>query len=241
MIPTEMLRSGAAEMNIALTDHQLAQFDQYAALLTEWNEKMNLTGITDPEAIVVRHFLDSLSVLACTEVPQGASVVDVGTGAGFPGIPLKIARPDLRITLLDSLNKRLIFLRAVCDELRLTTALLHIRAEEGGRNPALRAQFDLATARAVAALPVLAEYCVPFVRKGGVFVAMKGPDCGAECAAAEPAIRTLGGRVERTAERTLPDGSGRTLIVVRKTAPTPPAYPRAAAKIAKAPLGGAGR
>lgn len=237
MIPIEHLRTGAAEMQISLTDAQLAQFDRYAALLTAWNEKMNLTGITDPEGIVTRHFLDSLSVLTAAPLPVGASLIDVGTGAGFPGIPLKIARPDLRLTLLDSLNKRLTFLRAVTDALGISAETVHMRAEDGGRNPAMRGRYDVVTARAVAALPVLAEYCLPFAKKGGLFIAMKGPDCDAECAAADRGVRMLGGRIERQLARTLDDGSGRTLIVIRKAAPTPPAYPRAGAKIAKAPLG----
>lgn len=237
MIPIEQLRAGAAGMHISLTDAQLAQFDRYAELLVAWNQKMNLTGITDPSGIVIRHFLDSLSVLACAPISTGASLIDVGTGAGFPGIPLKIARPDLRLTLLDSLNKRLTFLQTVMDALGLSAQIVHMRAEDGGRNPAMRAQYDVVTARAVAALPVLAEYCIPFAKKGGLFVAMKGPECEAECAASDRGIRILGGRIERTVPRTLDDGSGRTLVLIRKAAPTPPAYPRAGAKIAKSPLG----
>ena len=241
MIPIDRLRAGAAEMNILLTDAQLAQFDRYAELLAEWNRKMNLTGITDPDGVVTRHFLDSLSVLPCAPIPTGASLIDVGTGAGFPGIPLKIARPDLRLTLLDSLGKRLTFLRAAADALGISAQIVHMRAEEGGRNPAMRAQYDVVTARAVAALPVLAEYCIPFAKKGGLFVAMKGPECEAECAASDRGIRILGGRIERLIPRTLDDGSGRTLVLIRKAAPTPPAYPRVGAKIAKSPLGAVSR
>ncbi len=237
MIPIDLLRTHAAALGVALNEEQLAQFDRYAQLLVEWNEKMNLTGITDPEGIVIRHFVDSLTLLCCVQPAPGASLIDVGTGAGFPAVPLKIARPDLRVTLLDSLNKRLVFLQAVSDALALPMEIRHARAEEGGRDPKLREKFDLASARAVAQLPVLAEYCLPFVKKGGVFVAMKGPDCGDELHRAEKALRTLGGTLGEVQARTLPDGSGRTLICVKKTAPTPTAYPRAGAKIAKAPLG----
>ncbi|MBQ9083297.1 MAG: 16S rRNA (guanine(527)-N(7))-methyltransferase RsmG [Clostridia bacterium] len=210
MIPVEMLKSGAAAMNIELTDTQLAQFDLYATLLVEWNQKMNLTAITDPEGIVVKHFLDSLSFLRYVKPPKNASLIDVGTGAGFPAVVLKIARPDLRITLLDSLNKRLLFLQEVSRQLHLPMTTVHARAEEGGRNPQLRQKFDFATARAVAALPVLSEYCLPFVKKGGAFVAMKGPGGETELTDAQKAIRTLGGKHEETHLHTLEDGSSRT-------------------------------
>ena len=212
------------------------RFALYARLLLEWNEKMNLTAITEPEQIVIRHFADSLTLLRACEIPVGASVIDVGTGAGFPGVPLKIVREDIDLTLLDSLNKRLNFLSAVSDALALPMRLVHARAEEGGKNPALREQFDVACARAVAALPVLCEYCLPFVKRGGCFVAMKGPDCAAEIDAAKKAIHILGGTIEAVEELKLADGSGRTLITVCKTAHTPPQYPRHGAKIAKAPL-----
>ena len=236
MIDRDMLKNGAAAMNIPLTDAQLALFDRYAELLVEWNEKMNLTAITDPEGIVIKHFLDSLSLLCCVQIPRGALLVDVGTGAGFPAVPLQIARPDLKITLLDSLNKRLLFLQEVAAQLHLPMKTVHARAEEGGRNAQLREKFDVATARAVAALPALSEYCLPFVKKGGLFVAMKGPGGAAELAEAEKALRLLGGHAEATHERTLQDGSARTLIVIRKAAHTPPQYPRAGTKIAKSPL-----
>ena len=236
MIDVSRLRSGAAEMNIPLTDAQLTQFDRYAQLLVEWNEKMNLTAITDPEGIVVKHFLDSLSLLQGVNLPKNASLVDVGTGAGFPAVPLKIARPDLRVTRLDSLNKRLLFLQEVSAQLALPMATVHARAEEGGRNPQFREKFDVATARAVAALPILSEYCLPFVKKGGVFGAMKGPGGGQELKDAEKAIRLLGGKTEAVHEHILADGSSRSIIVLRKANHTPPVYPRAGGKIAKAPL-----
>jgi len=237
MIDRELLRVGAEKMGIVLDEIALNRFDRYAELLVEWNEKMNLTAITEPTAIVIRHFLDSLSALTMLDLPPHATIIDVGTGAGFPGIPLKIARPDLRLTLLDSLNKRITFLDAVSEALDLPFETVHARAEEGGRNPKLRERFDVATARAVAALPVLCEYCLPFVKVHGVFLAMKGPDCGEELAAAKNAIATLSSKPVRQLTQTLDDGSGRTLILVQKNAPIPAAYPRPSAKIAKAPLG----
>ena len=236
MIPITLLQQGAAARGLTLDETALRRFDRYAELLTEWNEKMNLTAITEPEAITVRHFLDSLSLLTAAELPEGASFIDVGTGAGFPAVPLKIARPDLQVTLLDSLQKRLTFLEAVSAELELPMTVVHARAEEGGRQPALREQFQVAAARAVAALPVLCEYCLPYVRVGGCFVAMKGPDCGEELAAAKNAMGQLGGKLESLRELTLEDGSGRTILVIRKLRETPAAYPRAGAKIAKKPL-----
>lgn len=220
----------------ALSEAAAGRFVRYAQLLAQWNEKMNLTAITEPEQVVIRHFADSLTLLDACEIPAGAKVIDVGTGAGFPGVPLKIVREDINLTLLDSLAKRLTFLSEVTRELGLEARLVHDRAEEGGRRPELRGQFDVACARAVAALPVLCEYCLPFVKKGGCFVAMKGPDCKAEIDSARRAIGLLGGELEQVQELSLPDGSGRTLVVVRKTAQTPAQYPRHGAKIAKSPL-----
>ena len=236
MIPLEILRSGFSGRNIPLSKQAEKRFERYAQLLTEWNEKMNLTAIVEPQAIVIRHFLDSVSLLNAVELPQGASLIDVGTGAGFPAVPLKIVREDLHITLLDSLQKRLGFLRAVSEALALPMETVHLRAEEGGRQKALREQFDFAAARAVAALPVLCEYCLPYVRVNGCFVAMKGPDCADEIASAKNAIGQLGGKLESIREEALEDGSGRTLIVIRKMKETPAAYPRQSAKIAKKPL-----
>ena len=236
MIPFELLRSGFAARKIFLSQPAEQRFDRYAQLLVEWNEKMNLTAITEPEAITIRHFLDSVSLLTAVELPEGASLIDVGTGAGFPAVPLKIVREDLQVTLLDSLQKRLNFLDAVSNAIALPMTTVHARAEEGARQKTLREQFDFATARAVAALPVLCEYCLPYVKVGGCFVAMKGPDCSEEIASAKNAIGQLGGKLESTREETLEDGSGRTLIVIHKVKETPAAYPRQSAKIAKKAL-----
>lgn len=174
MIDTARFSAAAAAEGFELTARQLEQFDQYAQFLVEYNEKVNLTAITDPEGIEVKHFLDSLMLLKAVELPEGASVIDVGTGAGFPSVPAKIVRDDLRLTLLDGLNKRIVFLGELSRRLGQENTALHARAEEAARGE-LREQFDLATARAVADLRVLAEYCLPFVKVGGVFAALKGP------------------------------------------------------------------
>ena len=226
----------AKTMGWKIAPAQAEQFQTYMELLLEWNEKMNLTAITDPEGVTVKHFYDSLLLLKAVELPEGASLIDVGTGAGFPGIPVAIARPDVKWTLLDSLNKRLVFLAEVCRELGISAEIRHARAEEGGRQKELREQFDFATARAVAGMNVLSEYCVPFVKKGGAFVAMKGPDGEEELKQAACGIGTLGGKPEKAAHFTLPDGSQRCIIVVRKVRETPAAYPRHGSKISKKPL-----
>lgn len=232
----ELLRREAELRGIPLGEGELAAFEAYAAFLVEYNEKVNLTAITDPRGIVIKHFLDSLLLTKAVELPKGARLIDVGTGAGFPAVPVKILRPDVEVTLLDSLNKRIVFLAELSRRLGQGNEALHLRAEEGGRLPKYREGYDLATARAVAELRVLAEYCLPFVKVGGAFVALKGPDCGAEVEAAGAAIQKLGGKLERSEEYSLPDENRRTLIVIRKVSQTPPAYPRTAAKMAKSPL-----
>lgn len=242
MINKDLLVRCAAAYGVEVDAVLAERLDVYARLLAEWNEKINLTAITDPTGIAVKHFADSLT--AAPLLPEGAfTLIDVGTGAGFPGVPLALLRRDCRLTLLDSLNKRLIFLEALCRELDLPVTLVHARAEEGGQNPAYREQFDVATARAVAALPTLCEYCLPFVKVGGRFLALKGPDGGQERAAAEKAVALLGGTVSEARALVLPaqpepgvEPMERQLIRIDKTRPTPPKYPRPSAKIAKQPL-----
>ena len=236
MLPTGLLQSAAAEYGISLSEEMLRRFSDYASLLVTWNEHVNLTAITDGEGIAVRHFLDSLLLLPALAPKEGASLIDVGCGAGFPSLPLKIARGDLRVTLLDSLGKRVRFLEELCGRLALPAECLHLRAEEGAKRPALREAFDYAAARAVAALPALCELCLPFVSVGGTFAAMKGPGAPEELEAAGRAIRLLGGEVEEVREFTLPDESRRNVILIRKISHTPPKYPRAFAKISKSPL-----
>ena len=236
MIDFELMFAKAEKYGVQLTDDQLKQLDAYAEMLVDWNTRMNLTGITDSEGIMTRHFEDSLTMLRYAAIPQGGSVIDVGTGAGFPGMVLKIARPDIQLTLLDSLNKRIVFLEAVAKEIHAQVQTVHLRAEEGGRMPKFREKYDIACARAVSNLRELSEYCIPYVRPGGKFVAMKGPDAGEELDAARPAIGTLGGKVSGVEEYAISDGSGRTIVIVEKVKPTPAQFPRPSAKISKKPL-----
>ena len=234
MIDKNRLAEKCSTWNIALTGPQLDQLDQYAELLVSYNQKVNLTAITDPEGIEDKHFLDSL-LFACQPEVAGR-MVDVGAGAGFPGIVTKIYKPELALTLMEPTGKRVEFLRYVCGQLGLEgVEFAKERAEEAARKT-WREQFDLASARAVAALPVLAEYCLPLVRVGGAFIAMKGASAAEELEAAQGAIRRLGGRYSQTRAFHLPGGDARSLVVVQKISQTPTAYPRNGGKIAKAPL-----
>ena len=227
----------------ALTEYQLdlppTAIDKlcgYFELLTEWNEKLNLTALTEPRDVAVKHFVDSLLLFRYADVDDGSSVIDVGTGAGFPGLVLKIARPDIRLTLLDSLQKRLVFLQEVCDRLGLENVeIIHSRAEDGSRTE-LRDSFDIAAARAVASLNVLSEYCLPYVKVGGRFIAMKGSSAKQELDEAQNAIEQLGGRVENITQYTLIDPDDRGIIVIDKIAPTPEKFPRKSKLIKNKPL-----
>ena len=232
---TNKLRELCADF-IELDDTALSRLSDYGNLLLEWNEKMNLTAITEPDEVLIKHFYDCILFFKHVEVPQGAKIIDVGTGAGFPGMVLLIARPDIKLCLLDSLNKRINFLREVLSSLGLSAETVHARAEEGARKPELREQFDIASARAVAALPTLSEYCLPYVKTGGIFVAMKGSSAGEELRAAYTALKTLGGDKGLLLDESLPDGSARGFIITKKISQTPTKYPRQSAKIAKQPL-----
>lgn len=236
MINLAQLQRECGEMGIDITQEQMEKLDRYAEVLMEWNEKMNLTAIKKPEEIVTKHFVDSLTLLRALDLAEGARLIDVGTGAGFPSVPLKVLRPDLRLTLLDSLNKRITFLSALSGELGQENLCVHARAEEAGQNPAYRQQYEVATARAVAHLRDLMEYCLPLVKVNGVFAAMKSGEIDVELAEAQKAVKLLGGSVEKIHRFTLPDGSARSIVLVRKISQTSPKYPRPHAKIAKMPL-----
>ena len=235
---TEVLASGAAEFGVKLNDRQLDQFDKFTALLLEWNSKFNLTRITDPAEIAVKHYLDSLSLLAVAHVPADSTVIDVGTGAGFPAVPLKIALPDLTITMLDSVRKKLAFLETAVRELGLSNVeLAHGRAEDLARRETHRERFDFAVSRAVAKLAVLVELCMPFCRIGGTFAAYKGPGADEEVKAAGKAIDTLGGELGAIHRLTLPHSDlERTLVIVKKSRPTPPRFARKAGVPQRNPL-----
>lgn len=236
MIERNYLLSLFDEAAIAYDEKQLIQFEEYAKTLVEWNEKMNLTAITDPVGIAQKHFLDSALLLKKVQVKENASLIDVGTGAGFPSVPCAILRSDIKLTLLDSLNKRITFLTELCKGIGVTAKCIHTRAEEGGRQVELREKYDVATARAVAHMRELSEYCLPFVKVGGIFAALKGPDLEQELNEAKNAIKQLGGKIERVEEYALPDGDRRTLVVIKKISQTPTKFPRPSAKIKKQPL-----
>ncbi len=233
------LRQAAESYGLALTEEQLSRFERYYELLIEWNQKMNLTAITEPREVAVKHMIDSLSAWDDSLFSPEASLVDVGTGAGFPGIPLKILYPGLKLTLLDSLNKRIRYLQTVVDELGLTDVrCIHARAEEAARQKEYREQFDIAVSRAVARLPILAEYCLPFVKKGGIFAALKGMQYEQEAQEARKALGMLGGQLAAVHPVQLPGlEDKRAVIYVRKTGKTPAAYPRKAGTPEKNPLG----
>lgn len=224
------------ENGIAVPEAAPRQLELYGSLLLEWNQKINLTAITEPQEIVQKHFTDCAALLRFLPLKPGESLVDVGTGAGFPGMVLKILVPQANITLLDGHAKRFLFLNDFMQQTGLFCQTLHSRAELAGRQPDYREQFQYATARAVAALPTLLEYCLPFVKPGGLFAAMKGPGAEAELQAAANAVGLLGGAPATAQSYTLPGELERTVITVQKASQTPAKYPRISAKIAKQPL-----
>lgn len=235
---TEEMKKAAVAYGTLLNETQLGQFTRYYELLVEWNERMNLTAITDPHDVAIKHMIDSLTAYDAKLFTDGVRVIDVGTGAGFPGIPLKIAYPHINLTLMDALNKRVGFLQMVVDELKLhDVACVHARAEEGARNPKYREAFDIAVSRAVARLPVLAEYCLPFVKVGGHFLALKGRDFAAEMEEAGKAAKILGGKEPEAHRVALPElDDVRAVVTIEKFTKTGKAYPRKAGTPAKKPL-----
>lgn len=231
-------QSDLQEMDITLTEKQISQFLVYYEMLTEWNQSVNLTAITEYQDVMKKHFIDSLSLVKVYDVKSRSSVIDVGTGAGFPGLALKIAFPEMELTLLDSLNKRIHFLNAVIERLKLFgIKTLHGRAEDYARQDTYREQFDLCVSRAVANLSTLSEYCLPFVKKDGLFISYKSEKIGEEWKAAEKAISLLGGRVKEQLEFMLP-GSDifRNLFVIEKISDTSKRFPRKAGMPSKEPL-----
>lgn len=224
--------------NLPLTSRQEEQFRRYYHLLVEWNERINLTTLTQKEEVYLKHFYDSLTPAFYLDFSSIQKVADIGSGAGFPGLPLKICFSHLQLTIVDALKKRLLFLEHVVDELQLSgVSLVHARAEDGGKDPKQREQFELVLARAVARLSVLVELCLPFVQVGGLFVALKGAKGREEAEEAKGAIRKLGGRLEKVESFQLPfEGGERQLLFIKKEHPTPSRYPRRAGTPAKNPL-----
>ncbi len=232
----ELLKQGVKEFGTELQEQQVQQLLQYKDILLEWNEKINLTAIEEDRDVIVKHYIDSLSILPFLE-DKNRKMIDIGTGAGFPGIPVKIAYGNLDITLLDSLDKRVKFLTEVINSLQLKgIKAVHGRAEDFGVRPEFREKYDIAVARAVAALPVLLEYCLPFVKVGGIFIAMKGSSTE-EVDNSRKALEVLGGKIEDVKEFTLPfSDMRRNVVLVRKLRQTPTKYPRKAGKPSKEPL-----
>ncbi|CAM3076236.1 16S rRNA (guanine(527)-N(7))-methyltransferase RsmG [Paenibacillus sediminis] len=223
---------------ITIGEKQLEQFEIYYHELVSWNEKMNLTGITEREQVYIKHFYDSISLSFYLDMNKITSIADIGSGAGFPGIPLKICFPHLKLTIIDSLNKRITFLKHLTQQMGITdTQLIHGRAEEVGRKEGYRDHFDLVTARAVARMNVLNEFCLPFVRKNGVFAAMKGSDPSEELKEAARSLKELKASLREVHHFTLPvEDSDRHIIIVDKTAPTPGKYPRKPGTPLKEPI-----
>lgn len=236
MLNFPLLERTLAAHGVTLDREALMRLDLYAERLIETNRRFNLTAVTDPDEVTVKHFADSLVLLGKTEFPAGASLLDVGTGAGFPGLALKLARPDLQVAFLDGTRKKLGFISSVLEETGLAGETLHLRAEEAGKQPKYREKFDFVTARAVADMAVLVEYCLPFVRAGGLFLAMKSAAAEEEVQNAAGAVRLLGGKTEQNLLFDLVENTPRRIVFVRKISQTPPKYPRASAKIAKSPL-----
>lgn len=218
--------------NMTINEDQAQKYFALYEFMVEYNKNVNLTSITEFADVVMKHFIDSVLPFSRLDIPDRASFIDVGTGAGFPALPLMIFRPDLKATLCDSLGKRCVYLEKVCAEIGVTAEIIHARSEELGRKR--RECFDIATARAVSAMPVLSEYCIPFVKVGGMFIALKSVN--EDISAAENAINLLGGRIESITDYKLPNSDHRRAVIVKKKFATPSKYPRSSANIAKKPL-----
>ncbi len=231
----EIFVSGLLDLGCDINEEKINKFNRYSELLVEWNEKMNLTSITDPEGIAVKHFLDSIAPLFSFEIVQNAKVIDIGTGAGFPGIPIKIMREDLQFTYLDSLNKRINFLKEVSQNLSFENVeFVHARAEEAGQSKLHREKYDYAVSRAVAPLKILSEYAIPLLKQGGIFAAFKAFDIDEELIDAKAMIGSLGGKIKDIKEVKIPKSDlVRKIVLIEKIKETPKQFPRKPNKIKK--------
>ncbi|RKD31378.1 16S rRNA (guanine(527)-N(7))-methyltransferase RsmG [Thermohalobacter berrensis] len=238
MTNVDTLIEGLKKLDISIDDNKVNKFKLYKQLLKEWNEKINITAITDDKEIDIKHFLDSMTVVKTGYIKEGLKVIDIGTGGGFPGIPVKIIKEDIDLVLLDSLNKRIKFLDDVIFKLDLKNVkTIHGRAEDYGKESQYREQFDIAVSRAVASLNILLEYCLPFVKVGGYFIAMKGPDVEGEINEAQKALEVLGGSLEEKFKIDIPFSElSHTLLIIKKVSQTPTKYPRKPGKPKKRPL-----
>jgi len=238
MTNRDLLKKGLEDLGITGTDKILDGFNIYREILVDWNQKMNLTGIEEEKEVYIKHFLDSVSAVSKGYIKDGMSIIDVGTGAGFPGLPLKICLNNLELTLLDSLNKRITFLQEVSKEVGLKDIkFIHGRAEDFGKDDQYREQYDIATARAVAGLPILMEFCVPFVKVGGYFICLKGPNADLELEESKAAMSVLGVEFIEKIDITLPETDLKhNILIFKKTENTPSKYPRKAGKPVKNPI-----
>ena len=235
-ISTDLLKKALYPYSIELSEEQLDKFDEFAYVLAEENKRINLTALTSPEDIAIKHFADSLALLRYAEVPQNSTLADVGTGAGFPGLALAIVRPDLSVTLFDSTKKKLAFVDSIIHRFSLNAKTVHLRAEEAGQEKSCREKFDTATARAVAELNILAELCVPLVKIGGIFCPMKGALSEEELTNGKRALGVLGAKTEKIEKYNLTTGDARTIITAKKISQTPTRFPRSFSGIKKNPL-----
>lgn len=238
MTNEDILRQGIKDFGIDVNDQMISDLKTYRELLVDWNQKMNLTGIEEEKEVFIKHFLDSISAVSKGYIKDGISLIDVGTGAGFPGLPLKICLKNIKLTLLDSLNKRINFLQEVSNSVKFEDIeFIHGRAEDFGKNPEYREQYDVATARAVAGLPILMEFCVPFVKLGGYFVCLKGPNANLELEESKAAMDILGLEFVEKIDIELPNEELKhNILVFKKVRNTPEKYPRKAGKPAKSPI-----
>ena len=233
----ELLLNYAKNYGINLDEKALERFEIYYNFLVEYNQHTNLTSITEKNDVIIKHFLDSILLTKFLKLNSETKLIDVGTGAGFPGVPIKIANPEINLTLLDSLNKRIIFLNKLVEKLNLTAEIFHNRAEECGKNKNFRERFNIVTSRAVAKLTVLSEYCLPLLKVGGFFVSLKGSNVENEIEESAKSIKVLGGKIEKVEKFDLPEEKGsRSLVIIKKVSPTPAKYPRSNSSIAKSPI-----
>ncbi len=234
MLPDyEYSKSMFQQYGVELTVENYEKLRIYANFLVEYNENVNLTALTEPKDILIKHFLDSILMLKYVEIPENSALIDVGTGAGFPSVPIKIMRPDIKLTLLDSLNKRITFLEQLCGKLGIEAEFIHGRAEDFSKQPEYREKFDFSCARAVANMSLLSELCIPFVKVGGSFLAMKGK--GEDIESGMNAVQLLGGKIGKIHEYSL-EGDERKIVITEKISQTSPKYPRNSSQIKKKPL-----
>lgn len=236
MLNKDLLYNTTEKFGVTLDSQAFSRLDKYAEMLVETNKQFNLTAITEPDDVTVKHFADCLALFKYVNIPENAKIIDVGTGAGFPGLVLLLSRPDIKMTFLDSTKKKLGFIQNVLTETNVTAEILHARAEEAGQKAEYREKFDFATARAVANLTNLSEYCLPFVKVGGTFISMKSASADEEIGEAKKAVGILGGKLCEDNLFDLVENTPRRILILKKISQTPTRYPRPSAKIAKCPI-----